>query len=578
MDRRFVLAIVLMMAVLLLPPLILNRRSTPPAGQQTAASSTSTEAAPVPGTPVTPAPPPAVLAPTSQEPAALAQDTLPQSIVQVTSPLYRFEFSTRGARMVSATLFKYQSMRPGEKDRQAEILPDQSDFLAPMVLIGRDTVRADDWQFTPSSLQVEVADTPTLTFTAARDSGVSIELTYHFRPDSYKIDVTGSVTGVGPEGGTLLLGMGPGLRNTESDSVEHARELGIVTRTTRSDLTHFSKLKLGEPVALPGPFEWVAVKAKYFATALLALDTTRAGHGGIGGVQVSATDTRHKTPEAATIWASLGVPASGEVHFSLYVGPMEYPRLNAIGHGFDDINPYGWSWLRPIIRPVAIGARWLLVWFHDRLHLAYGLGLILIGILIRVVLWPLNQKAMRAGMQMQAIQPLLKEIQDKHKDEPQKLQQEMFKIYKEHKVNPFSGCWPLLLPWPILIALFFVFQNTIELRGASFLWLPDLARPDPTYIIPVLMGVSMFAVTKVGQIGLPPNPQMKVMLYLMPGMMIVFFLGLASGLNLYYATVNLASIPQQWMVAQERLRNQSAGALPPTKPKPARKQPKPDQG
>jgi len=136
----------------------------------------------------------------------------------------------------------------------------------------------------------------------------------------------------------------------------------------------------------------------------------------------------------------------------------------------------------------------------------------------------------------------------------------------------------MLLPWPILIALFFVFQNTIELRGAAFLWLPDLARPDPTYIIPVLMGVSMFAVTKVGQIGLPPNPQMKVMLYLMPGMMIVVFLGLASGHNLYYATVNLASIPQQWMVAQERLRNQAAGVQPPTKPKPARKKPKPDQG
>jgi YidC/Oxa1 family membrane protein insertase len=256
----------------------------------------------------------------------------------------------------------------------------------------------------------------------------------------------------------------------------------------------------------------------------------------------------------------MAVSAGGGFGFSLYIGPMEYPRLKAVGSGFDDINPYGWSWLQPIIRPVAVAARWLLVWFHERLGIAYGLALMLFGVLIRVVLWPLNQKAMRAGMEMQAIQPILKELQEKHKDEPQKLQQEMFKIYKEHKVNPFSGCWPLLLPWPILIALFFVFQNSIELRGAAFLWLPDLARPDPIFIIPVLMGVSMYAVTRVGQIGLPANPQMKIMLYVMPIMMVVFFFNLASGLNLYYATINLASIPQQWMIAQERMKR--APAIP----------------
>jgi YidC/Oxa1 family membrane protein insertase len=319
-------------------------------------------------------------------------------------------------------------------------------------------------------------------------------------------------------------------------------------------------LDVGDPLALTGPFEWVAVKSKYFAFALLAIDTTCAGRGGIGGTHVLTRDQAHKTPEEADIWSSMAVSAAGDFGFSIYAGPMEYPRLKAVGSGFDDINPYGWSWLQPIIRPVAVAARWLLVWFHEQLGIAYGLALMLFGVLIRVVLWPLNQKAMRAGMEMQAIQPILKELQEKHKDEPQKLQQEMFKIYKEHKVNPFSGCWPLLLPWPILIALFFVFQNSIELRGAAFLWLPDLARPDPIFIIPVLMGVSMYAVTRVGQIGLPANPQRKIMLYVMPIMMVVFFFNLASGLNLYYATINLASIPQQWMIAQERMKR--APAIP----------------
>jgi YidC/Oxa1 family membrane protein insertase len=219
---------------------------------------------------------------------------------------------------------------------------------------------------------------------------------------------------------------------------------------------------------------------------------------------------------------------------------------------------------------VAVGARWLLVWLHEQLGLAYGLGLVVFGVLIRLVLWPLNQKAMRASMAMQAIQPTLKELQDKYKNDPQRLQQEMFKLYKENNVNPFSGCWPVLLPWPVLIALFFVFQNSIELRGQSFLWIPDLSRADPLYIIPILMAVSMFAVTKIGQLGLPANPQMKMMLYFMPIMMLVLFVNFASGLNLYYAVQNVASIPQQWLVAKERMRK-----VPPPSPVPA---PAPSKG
>jgi YidC/Oxa1 family membrane protein insertase len=129
----------------------------------------------------------------------------------------------------------------------------------------------------------------------------------------------------------------------------------------------------------------------------------------------------------------------------------------------------------------------------------------------------------------------------------------MLKLYKDHKINPFGGCLPMLLPMPVLLALFFVFSNTIEFRGVPFLWLPDLSRHDPFYIIPVVMGISMFAVSKIGQRGLPPNPQMKTMLYVMPAMMTFIFLRLASGLNLYYAVQNLISLPQQWQISKKRM-------------------------
>ncbi len=249
---------------------------------------------------------------------------------------------------------------------------------------------------------------------------------------------------------------------------------------------------------------------------------------------------------------------------------MEFPRLARIGHDFDDVNPYGWPGFRTVIRFFAAPVRWLLVILHTRLHLAYGVVLILFGVMVRLLLWPLNQKAMRASMHMQAVQPLLKDIQERYKNDPQKLNQEMFKLYREHKVNPLGGCWPMVLPFPVLLALFVVFQYSIELRGTPFLWLPDLSRADPLYILPVVMGLSMFALSKVGQIGMEPNPQMTMMLYVMPAMMTVLFLNFASGLNLYYAVSNIVSVPQQWLLAKERLKRIPPPAPPPA-PKPRKK-------
>lgn len=550
MDRRVLLAVVLMMAVAILPSMFLKSKKPPVVQTVGRTDGRVDSAGPSPIIGAAPAAPVPAVNPSSAPPV-LTEDS-----VVVTSPLYRYVLSTRGGRMIEATLFQYPSMRPEENRRPAEILTPKSELLTLGLLAGRDTVWLRDWRFEPSARSLDVRAATPLRFTA-REGGVAVSVTYTFKPDDYLIDVSGTVEGLGPDGGTLLVGMGPGLRNTESDSVEHAREQGVVVKDSKAALTRFGKLKLHQPMAFNGPFEWVAVKSKYFVTAILAPDTGSTGrNGGIGGATATATDTAGRTTTAAAITAGIPVRSAGAFHFQLYAGPLEYPRLRAIGHDFDDVNPYGWPGFRTIIRPVALGARSLLVWMHHSLGLAYGVGLILFGILIRLVLWPLNQKAMRSTMAMQAVQPLIKEIQDKYKSDPQRLQQEMFKLYKEHNVNPFGGCWPMLLPWPILLAFFFVFQNTIELRGASFLWLPDLSRPDPLYIIPIVMGLSMFALSKIGQRGMPPNPQMKMMLYMMPGMMTFLFLKFASGLNLYYTVMNFASLPQQWMLSQERLRRQ----------------------
>jgi len=184
-------------------------------------------------------------------------------------------------------------------------------------------------------------------------------------------------------------------------------------------------------------------------------------------------------------------------------------------------------------------------------------------VLVRLVTWPLNAKAMRAQMKNMAVQPQLqarmKEIQAKYGKDPQRQQQEMMAMYREMGVNPFSmmsGCLPMMIPMPVLITLFFVFQGAIEFRGARFAYLPDLSLRDPYYLLPVLLVVSMFALqwisTKLS--GMEQNPQTKMMLYTMPLMMGFFFWFMPSGLNLYYVSSNIASLPQQLMIANERRR------------------------
>jgi YidC/Oxa1 family membrane protein insertase len=550
MDRRAIWAIMLMMVIAIAPAFFLKQRPGRRAGGATGGDT-------VPP-PVGAADSASARAP-ARPPVADTGKAVPEDTVLVTSPLYVYGVSTRGGRIVVASLRRFQSMAADTRGQPAPLVRPGDGLLGMTLVRGQDTVRLADWTFTPSATRLDVA-APTLLRLHAAGGDAGVELTYTFLPDDYRIDVQGQVSGVGPNGGLLILDLGRGLPNTEVDSNENHRALALVTKQGDAERTDFASLKPGEPKTLSGPFEWAAIKSKYFVTGVIALDSAS---GGISGVTALAPPTAGKHPATAAVRLSLPVSAAGTFKYTLYAGPMEYDRLRRIGHEFDDVNPYGWPGFRTVIRFFTVPTRWLLVFMHERLGMAYGFGLIVFGILVRLLLWPLNQKAMRSSIQMQAIQPYMKELQERYKDDPQKLQAEMMKLYKEHGVNPFGGCWPMLLPMPILLALFFVFQNTIELRGTAFLWLPDLSRPDPFYIIPVLMGLTMFGVSRVGQVGMEQTPQMKTMLYVMPVMMTVLFLNFASGLNLYYAVQNITSIPQQWLLAKERMKRQPPPAPPP---------------
>ena len=202
-----------------------------------------------------------------------------------------------------------------------------------------------------------------------------------------------------------------------------------------------------------------------------------------------------------------------------------------------------------------------LLWMHKSLRLSYGWVLVILGVLIRLALWPLNQSTMRSSLKMQELQPKLAAAQKKYKD-PVQQREAIMKVYHDAGVSPFAGltgCLPALLPMPILFALFFVFQNTIEFRGVPFLWLSDISIKDPLYILPLLMGASMYVLSWIGMRNAPPNPQAKMMGYMFPVMMTVVLLNMASGLNLYYTAQNIAALPQQWLLARERAKARPAG-------------------
>ncbi len=546
MERRVILAIVLMLIVAVLPSILFPPKK--PAGR-TVGRSDST---------ATPELSPARAAP-PVSPTVRPSDA-PAETVWVTSPLYRLGFSTRGGALVHAEVLGYRSFTPADSRRPVQLVREGEPLLAHRSISGpgTDTTAWTDWNLTPSATRVQVGPEgreTTLTFTGEHGS-TRIALEYRFLPGDYRLTVQGRAE----VGSTLLVGLGDGLRSVEADSMDDFRHYAVVTKAAKTQSTAFQSFKPDERKILDGPFEWVGVKSKYFFLAALAVEENqpRLGaavvQGGARTVTASSLLGRSTVATRAAVAVTLPAP-TGEFRYDVYLGPLEYRRLAQLGHDLDDANPYG-GFLRPIIQPVSVLVVNILIWMHDRLRLAYGWVLVVFGILVRALLWPLNQKAMESSLRMQAVAPLMKQIQDRHKNDPERLQREMMRLYKEHNVSPFGRCLPMLLPMPVLFALFFVFANTIAFRGVPFLWLPDLSRPDPFYIIPIVMGLSMFVLSKVGQIGMPPNPQTKMMLYFMPAFLTLLFLNFASGLNLYYAVSNIFSIPQQYLIAMRRLRDQ----------------------
>ena len=554
MDKRFFLALLLTAIVIVAPPLLFPTKSVPRSPATLADSSrrlpeTAATRVSSPAAVEAPAPQAATSSavestapgtPASQLPAVVETTT-------VRTRLATYAFSSRGGVPISVSLDSYPSRRLANAKQPSELLPPRQALSRYRLALGRDTIALDT-----VSLRAELkpgSANPSLSYSGTA-AGKLIALTYDIVPDSFLLHVSATVAGA-PAGSALLVDLPQTLRSNEPDTLEDIGHLAVSYRTNAGDIESvgFSKLDSTEVRGETRPVSWMATRNKYFLVAYRA-----PAKSPFSAVRLQGGQRVGKVANSISASGVLPLSADGRAAFDIYAGPQDFERLQKLGNDLDQVNPYG-GFLRGVVQPFAVIVMKVLLWIKRTTHLNYGWVLVLFGVIIRLALWPLNQGAMRTSIKMQRLQPELQALQKRYSDDPRKQQEAIMKVYKDHGMSPLSplmGCLPMLLPMPVLFALYFVFQNTIEFRGVSFLWLPDISLRDPYFITPILMGVSMFVMSWVGMRNAPPNPQAKMMMYMMPVMLTVLFFNFASGLNLYYAVQNIAAIPQQWLLAHER--------------------------
>lgn len=419
--------------------------------------------------------------------------------------------------------------------------------------------------YTSGPLALRSGTTPVLTLSYTIPAG----------SDTHLVIVEGRVDGVPSNRAVLLVDLPRTLRTEEADTLEDMRHLSYAFKRANEDVSSigFGKLDTTTARMEGGPIAWLAVRNKYFITALLGIGNEVP----FAGVRLAGVP-RSQRAVANEGHATAIVPLRDSTfRFQVYAGPQKYTRLHALGRDIENVNPYG-GWMHGFVQPFATIVMRILLWIKRTTQLNYGWVLVIFGVMVRLLIWPLNQSAMRSSIRMQRLQPQLQEIQKKYRNDPERQREALMKLYQEHGMNPFApilGCLPMLLPMPVLFALYFVFQNTIEFRGVSFLWLPDLALKDPYYVTPLLMGLSMLLLSWIGMKGAPQTPQTKMIGYMMPAMMTVLFWNFPSGLNLYYGVQNLVALPQQWLLTRERAKAAGAqGAASNTSPAGPAKTPK----
>jgi YidC/Oxa1 family membrane protein insertase len=541
MEKRVILAMLLSLVVLVTYQILIGpppAPQPPPATAQDVAANPNTQgdkAAPKPGAaaPATaPAPAPAVSAP----PVALViGDTAARDIV-VDADAFVATFTSAGAALKSWRLKQY--LHNGEPLEL--VAPDAPPGLYPAPF----TIQTDDAAQTkvlasalyrPSTDRLTLGSSPgTLRFQYQDASGLASQKTFFFQPNGHPFEVTVEASadaGGVPKPVAIAGGVGIGVFDAAAgSSLTPPRAVQFRDRSAE----RIAATSLQPPYE--GAFHFAGVEDHYFVIAAVP-------HGAPARVEYAAVGGSGRTLIGFTVRPKMEGSPSSTVTVPFYIGPKELDRLvevepmlmNAIDFGMFD-------WL---VRPLLRSLKWINRFVHN-----YGWSIIILTVIINILIFPLRHKSMVSMRKMQTLQPQVKVIQDRYKNlkftdpDRQKMNSEMLALYKQHGVNPASGCVPMLLTLPILFAFYAMLSVAIELRGAPFGgWIDDLAAKDPLYITPIIMGGTMFWQQRMMPTTADPVQQ-RVFLFL-PLIFTVMFLSMPSGLVLYWTASNLLAIAQQ---------------------------------
>ena len=469
--------------------------------------------------------------------------------ILIDTPLYSAIFSNKGATIKGFRLKRYHvTKEPDSPTIELVNLNDDKDTF--WINFGNTSTSEDKKDFysvSEESITIAEGSAPkNLTFRCLRSDGVAIDQTFRFYPDRYDIDILIEIFNNSEsqsEGNVWAC-----LKNLPSQKKKFSYSFTGAALLLNDELNEIKPKKMKEDKLLTGRIGWIAYEDDYFISAVIPGDQKEGSF--IGRLSSSGIiEAIYVAP--STIVRPLGKVSSG---FTLYMGPRDLEILKETGKKLDQAINFGFWDI--IAKPL----HFLLRYFNRFAH-NYGVSIIILTVLIKIIFWPLSHKSFKSMKEMQKLQPLMAKIREKYKGDREQMQRELMGLYKTYKVNPMGGCLPILIQIPVFFALYRILANSIELRHAPFmLWITDLSAPDrllnfsfsipfmsPPYGIPVLtllMGASMFIQQKMSPA--PGDPaQAKVMMYL-PIIFIVMFINLPSGLVLYWLINNILSIMQQY--------------------------------
>jgi len=471
--------------------------------------------------------------------AILRDTTASVKNIKVETENYIAYFSTRGADITRFILKKYAT-----GDRLVNLIHEDTiptfpyNFRVASVPIStRDIVFSCDID----SVSLAAGHSGSIRFSANLPSGVRILRDFAFVSGSYDI-----IEKICVESDSLPISSGELLFERVLYPTESGKRKALGYEARYQLVGKASRVKPASPgkdrkVDIPAPVDWLASSMKYFTVLVAPIKKDNVASGNILATTDSVYFEGENIPLPKFVLA-ISVPSTLNgftAEHRLYLGPKDYFGLKEYKKGYENLVSFGWGWLRPI----ALGFLWLFVKLFSVFH-NYGLVLIVFSIILKIVLLPTTHSSMRSARVMRELQPKLKELQKKYKNDQTRLTQETLKLYKEHKASPTGGCLPILFQMPIFIALFGVLSNTVELRGQPFiLWIRDLSQKDPYYILPLVMSLTMFLSQKMTI----TDPKQKIMAYVMPVVFFFIFGGMPSGLVLYWTTFNILSLGHQYL-------------------------------